>query len=131
MTFVDTGAWAAFYRPEDPYHERAADWLTANSDLLITTDYVVDELLTLLKSRYSVKAALQAGEALWSEGNSTVVYLGAPDIRDAWRIFQRYTDKGWSFTDCTSYAVMRRLGIPRAFAFDHHFDQMPGIRRVP
>jgi hypothetical protein len=92
---------------------------------------VADEVLTLIKARFGTHLALEAGEALWSESLATLVYLTAGDITQAWRIFQRYTDKEWSFTDCTSYAVMRRLGIRRAFAFDHHFDQMPGVRRVP
>jgi len=38
-------------------------------------------------------------------------------------------DKQWSFTDCTSYVVMRQLGIEEAFAFDRHFEQMGFVRR--
>ena len=98
--------------------------------MLVTSDYAVDELLTLLKSKHGDQAAIQAGEAIWSETMSTLVYLEAADIAQAWPIFQRYEDKDWSFTDCASYAVMRRLGIS-ALAFDRHFSQMPGIRRVP
>ena len=131
MTFVDTGAWAALFAPQDGLHERAVAWTQAAQDLLVTTDYVADEVLTLLKSRCGVHLALDAGEALWSETLASLVYLTTDDIAQAWRIFQRYTDKGWSFTDCTSYAVIRRLGIRQAFSFDRHFDQMPGIRRVP
>jgi uncharacterized protein len=131
MIFVDTGAWAAFFLPGDRDHTAAADWLESNEDMLVTSEYVVNELLTLLKRRHGLQAAIQAGEAMWSETMSTLVYLEAADIAEAWRIFQRYADKAWSFTDCASYAVMRRLGISVAFAFDRHFSQMPGIRRVP
>jgi predicted nucleic acid-binding protein len=49
MTFGDTGGWFAAYVPTDPDHWAASAWLTANQGKrLITTDYVVDELLTLL-----------------------------------------------------------------------------------
>ena len=49
----------------------------------------------------------------------------------AWDAFQKYNvDKLWSFTDCTSYAVMKRLNISEVFAFDHHFEQM-GFVRLP
>lgn len=48
MIFVDTGAWFAAIVPTDPNHERAAAFLAANREPLITTDYVVDETLTLL-----------------------------------------------------------------------------------
>jgi predicted nucleic acid-binding protein len=43
------------------------------------------------------------------------------DFQSARRIYERFADKEWSFTDCTSYAVMQRMGILTAFAFDEHF----------
>ncbi len=35
----------------------------------------------------------------------------------------RYEDKSFSLVDCLSFAVMERLQIPYAFAFDRHFAQ--------
>jgi predicted nucleic acid-binding protein len=102
--------------------------MLANEDLLVTTDYVADEVFTLLKAKFGIQVALEAGQALWSETLSTMVYLDNKDIAEACRIFQRYTDKDWSFTDCASYTVMRRLGISVAFAFDHHLAQMRVLR---
>jgi len=46
-------------------------------------------------------------------------------------IFKRYTDKGFSFTDCTSFSIMRSLKPKRVFAFDKHFEQFEGISRRP
>jgi len=43
----------------------------------------------------------------------------------------KYRDKGFSFTDCTSFAVMERFGITEAFALDEHFDQYENIIRLP
>ncbi len=51
MIFVDTGAWFASIVPTDPNHNKAADWLQNNSEILFTTDYIVDETLTLLRAR--------------------------------------------------------------------------------
>jgi len=34
-----------------------------------------------------------------------------------------YTDKTFSYVDCSSFAVMERLRITAAFAFDPHFEQ--------
>jgi len=51
MIFVDTGAWFASVIPTDPDHGAAASWLVANTVPLLTTDYVIDETLTLLRRR--------------------------------------------------------------------------------
>jgi predicted nucleic acid-binding protein len=42
----------------------------------------------------------------------------------AWILFQRYSDKRFSFVDCASFALMKRLGIPAAFAFDEDFRRL-------
>jgi len=49
--FVDTGAWFARFVPSDPDHAIAREWFERDRRPLITTDYIVDELLTLLKVR--------------------------------------------------------------------------------
>jgi predicted nucleic acid-binding protein len=38
-------------------------------------------------------------------------------------ILLRYADKDFSYVDATSFAVMERLGLQTAFAFDEHFMQ--------
>ena len=57
--------------------------------------------------------------------------LGEEGERDTWALFQRYDDKEWSYTDCAILALSQREKVPRVFAFDHHFDQMPDIERLP
>lgn len=48
-----------------------------------------------------------------------------------WESFERFADKEWSCTDCSSKVVMERLGITRAFAFDQHLRQFGSITVVP
>ncbi len=131
MIFVDTGAWAALFVPADPLHGEARNWLRQNRDRLVTSDYVVDEVLTLLKARFSVQASVRAGQALFGEDLAALVYLTSDDVERAWKIFRSHSDKRWSFTDCTSLALIQRMQIAKAFAFDQHFSQMRGVRRVP
>jgi len=45
------------------------------------------------------------------------------DEERAKEIIRRYTDKSFSYTDATSFAVMERLGLREAFGFDPHFQQ--------
>jgi predicted nucleic acid-binding protein len=63
------------------------------------------------------------GAELFSGQLADVVYVTHDDVEAAWRLFSTHQDKAWSFTDCTSYAVMKRLSIVEAFAFDDHFRQ--------
>ncbi len=41
------------------------------------------------------------------------------NMRDAaWQLFVRYHDHVFSFTDCTSFALMRAMSLEEAFTFD-------------
>jgi predicted nucleic acid-binding protein len=131
MTFVDSGAWFALFIPVDPHHAAAVGWLAANAGPLLTTDYVIDETLTLIRARGQRDIALDFGTRAFWGTLATVHYLTPADIADAWAIFRRYADKDWSFTDCTSKAVIDRLGVPQAFAFDHHFRQFGSVAVAP
>lgn len=131
MIFVDTGAWFAAFVPNDPDHQAADAWLAANRAPLVTTDYVVDELLTLLKMRGESLRALRLGASLVAEEIATLVWVTPDDLQQAWDTFQRYQDTPWSFTDCVSRAVMQRLHIQTAFAFDTDFRQFGTVTVVP
>ena len=72
MIFVDTGAWFAAFVPNDSDHAAAAAWLEQNVEPLVTTDYVLDELLTLMKRRGEFSRALQLGGIAAQRGNRTV-----------------------------------------------------------
>lgn len=131
MIFVDTSAWLATYVRWDTHSGLAQDWFVNNTQDLVTTDYVIDELLTLLRSRRAARRALQAGADLWGERYARIEYVTREDLVNSWETFRRYDDKLWSFTDCTSRVVMERLGITTAFAFDAHFRQFGSIAVVP
>ena len=131
MIFVDTGAWYASLVPTDPDHSKAVRWLAANRSPLLTTDYVIDETLTLLRVRGERKRAQLFGTKFFQHGLAEMHKISAAELALAWKTFERFDDKDWSFTDCTSKIVMEQLGIKEAFAFDHHFRQFGTIRVVP
>lgn len=131
MIFVDSGAWFAAFVPADVHHPWASAWLDGNTHPLMTTDYVVDETLTLLKSRGEHRRALDVARLLFGGHIATIHFLTESDIRAAFDVFTRYHDKDWSFTDCTSKVVMERLGLATAFAFDHHFHQFGSVAVFP
>ncbi len=125
--FVDTAGWAACADAADAAHAEAAAardrWLE-RAGLLVTTDYVLDETLTLLRFRLG----LQATETWWSqiEGSSRLrwEFISPERAEKARAIFFRYRDKDFSFTDCTSFVVMRDLKLRQVLTTDRHFSQM-------
>jgi uncharacterized protein len=131
MTFVDTGGWFATFVPADRRHFEANRWFQANTSPLLTTDFIVDETLTLLRARGERTRAIEAADAFFAGELATIHYLTPDEIRAAWAVFRNYDDKEWSFTDCTSKIVMETLGITTAFAFDHHFRQFGAFAIVP
>jgi len=131
MIFVDAGAWFALSVPTDPDHSAAAGWFAANSQPLLTTDYVIDETLTALRARRQRKIAVDFGAKAFSGLLAAVHYLTPAEIDAAWGVFRTFADKDWSFTDCTSKVVMEALGISEAYAFDQHFRQFGTVTVVP
>lgn len=131
MIFVDTGVWYARYVRSDADHARARAWFAKVSDRLATTDYVIDKLLTLLRSRGHGDVALRIGDNLLAGAICSRVYVEQKDLWRAWTMFSSYRDKEWSFTDCVSRAVIERLGIATAASFDDHFRQFGNVVVVP
>jgi predicted nucleic acid-binding protein len=117
--------------PSDPDHPAARDWFERNTHPLLTTDHIVDELLTVLKVRGEFQRALEAGPPLLNGDICYFEWVSGTDIAAAWRVFSIYRDKDWSFTDCVNRVVMERLGITTAAAFDEHFRQFGTVAVVP
>ena len=124
--FVDTAGWMAALDASDPLHVRtcaARDQWLEGGGMLVTTDYVVDETLTLIR----IRLHLEAAEAWWRQvdGSRRVQWEQVSPARaeKARGWFFRYKDKDFSFTDCTSFVVMRELKLREALTTDHHFAQ--------
>jgi predicted nucleic acid-binding protein len=131
MIFADTSAWYAFFVVKDSRHQDAKSWILRNGERLVTTDYVLDELLTLMKCRGEYAQSLAAGESILFQEVSDLTLVSLEDIENAWNVFKNFRDKGWSFTDCTSYVVMKKFSLTKAFAFDEHFSQFGNVEVVP
>jgi hypothetical protein len=124
--FVDTSAWAAYYDADDRWHTSAKQAMASLINqrvAFVTTDYVLDETLTLLRYHAGHQAAVTFGEAVRKSQYVTLVRVDEVLWENAWQLFKQYHDKSWAFTDCTSFTLMRHLGIAQVFTFDKHFAQ--------
>lgn len=131
MIFVDTGAWYALAVPSDVDHQQAKSFLASVDEPLITTDYIVDELLTLFTVRGEKAKGIEWRHDVLAKGGVRLERVNEKDFVEALDVYELFADKEWSFTDCTSYAVIKRLRICRAFSFDHHFHQFAIVAVVP
>jgi predicted nucleic acid-binding protein len=135
VIFVDTGAWFAVAVKNDPDHSAAMRWLSANHEPLATTDYVLAETATLIRMRDKTarghRLALRVASSILRQQSAVLQNVTSADLQKALQIFRDYSDHLFSFVDCTSFAVMERLGITNAFAFDSHFDEYPGLIKFP
>ncbi len=125
--FVDTSAWLALNDRNDQYHHKAvATSLEVKRQRIefITSEYIIDESITLLRYRVSHKAAVIFGDSLFSSRIIRIEDVTENIRSTAWEMFRRYGDKELSFTDCTSFVLMKNIRLQRAFTFDEHFRQM-------
>ena len=124
--FVDSAGWIAAADAADPMNEAVREvrdeWLRDGGEF-VTTDYVIDETLTILRRRISLVAA----ETWWKQVEASMrirmEWMDASRTERARAIFFKYKDKSFSFTDCTSFAVMRELRLRKALTLNGHFRQ--------
>jgi uncharacterized protein len=120
--FVDTSAFLPLLNVLDRDHTAAqATWveLIQREETLVTTSYVLVETFALVQRRLGLKAIrdfqqdvmpiLQTHWITASDHVTGVVALLAANRRQL------------SLVDCTSFHVMRQLGVNTVFAFDQHF----------
>lgn len=124
--FVDTAGGMACADSADPAHQAASaardKWLEREGHLL-TTDYVIDETLTLLRMRLGLDAAETWWHMIAASSRVRKESISAERAERARTIFFRHRDKQFSFTDCTSFALMRELRFRQALTTDRHFRQ--------
>ena len=131
--FVDTSGWACLFNRRDKHYQegaRAFESLAGKGAVFVTTDYVIDETLTNLQQRVNHHTAENFGVWVLRAKNVRRVHINDAAWNNAWAMFRQYDDKEFSFTDCTSFVIMRQQKLIDAFCFDHHFEQM-GFRLWP
>ncbi|WP_258361074.1 type II toxin-antitoxin system VapC family toxin [Moorella sulfitireducens] len=132
--FIDTGAWYALKNKKDTHHRDAVRFFQnlAGKVVCYTSDYVIDEAITLTRIRLkNHQVAATLAEELLSEKAARVVFVAPDFLSRALEIFREFKDQDFSFTDCTSFAIMESLGIEEALAFDTHFTfEKFGLRQI-
>lgn len=124
--FVDTSGWVALFVKNDQNHKKAVsifEEIKNSKPLIYTSDYCIDETITTILARSNHKQSVLAGKALFTSEIVKIVHVCPDYFQTAWELYQKYKDKSFSFTDVTSFVIMKSLNIKKAFAFDREFIQ--------
>jgi predicted nucleic acid-binding protein len=137
--FLDTWGWLVLANDRDPSFSAVTGLrrdCAENGRLWVTTDYVLDETITRLFAGTSFAKAQQFCDAIFESAKLELLAvepITQERFQRAYKMRLRYRDKPRvSFTDLTSFTVMRELGIRHVLTADAHFQQAGlGFHRLP
>ncbi|MGA7877951.1 MAG: PIN domain-containing protein [Desulfoferrobacter sp.] len=137
--FIDTWAWLSLRDRKEPRHDEIDVFyrkFRERKGLFYTSDYVLDETITLLFKRLTFQMAedslTKINEAI-EEGYLQVEWVSLERFEKAKGLRLKYHDKPKiSFTDLTSMVVMKEIGINDILTEDEHFEHVGmGFMRKP
>jgi len=131
--FLDTSVLVAARNVDDKNHvvaeELMRSMLRGEHGEIYTSDYVVDEAVTLMLMRTKrLKLAIDVGEYVLRSPRIRKLRVSEDVFDAAWERFKSLGKRPMSFTDCTSLALMEKSGIGSIASFDSGFDGL--VKRV-
>jgi predicted nucleic acid-binding protein len=134
LIFVDTTFWVGDADTNDDFHDSSHPVIeairTGKTPSALTTDFVLDETVTILGKRkgFGADKAAKVAEGILYSPRVFTVYVDEALLKQSLKLYPGH--KGdLSLTDVTSLVVMRRYGVGRIFSHDHDFEGLEGIKR--
>ena len=122
MIFVDSSFWVGLAFPRDNRHsEVLALYERYRHELLITSNHIRGETWTVLRRRVGHHVATRVLDILNQAARLRIEFVPRELEEEALRWLRRHDEREYSFVDATSFALMRRLRIREALAFDGDF----------
>lgn len=121
--FVDASAYLSVLNKKDSNHKGAlkiSQEFFEGGGEFVSSNIVIYEVYTVLSLRIDKRLVFEFKETL-ENSQTSIIYLNEEIEKIAWEIFERQTSKNVSFFDCTSFAVIKNLGIKSVFSFDRDF----------
>jgi predicted nucleic acid-binding protein len=122
--FIDSSFWIAFRNRHQTHHARASEivqGLFQQRTEFLSTPFVFAEIHATFARSLPVREKIIAD--FWQNPLVHMAEVSLDDYHAAIMLLRKYNDKTYPFCDAVSFAVMQRLKIKRAAAFDHHFQQ--------
>lgn len=128
---VDTSALIALFLPDERNHETAAELARRKPEpRFVLTDLILGELATRLRVLAGAHRAVEIANDVLSSSRYQLVFTDIELLNAGLAKMSRFSDKRLSLTDCVSFELMEKLGLPVAFTFDRDFRDC-GFETVP
>jgi predicted nucleic acid-binding protein len=124
--FVDTSGLYALVDKKDAHHPTArgvVERLLRAGRRLVATDYVLAEAVNLANARSGTRIAIRVLDLIEQSAGIRIEWIGMSRFDLTKAFFRKHADHDYSFTDCTSFVVMRELKLSQALTTDKHFLQ--------
>lgn len=133
--FVDTSGWAYLVDSRASFHHqvRTVYQQAVNQGRhLVTTNYIITELVALLSSRSSIsrRQIFAFADTMKFASHVEIIHIDTAFDTQAWFLLKARDDKEWSLVDASSFIIMEKYGMKEALTTDHHFTQA-GFIRLP
>lgn len=137
--FIDTWGWLTLRDRDESRHGDVKEFyqqLRDENQMIYTSDYVLDETITLVFKRLPFKTAKESLAKLdkaIEQGYLQVEWVTPERFEKAKILRLKYQDKPKiSFTDLSSMVVMEELGLKDIITGDEHFEHVGmGFQRKP
>ncbi len=129
MIFLDTSFIVAFFNTKDKNYIQARTIIKETMEinpntLFVYSDYIFDELITLLKKKHQpINQIMEIGENILNSNIWKRITLTNEHFLQTWEMCKAYEDKLWSFTDISSFILMKEMNIRFYLSYDKHFEQ--------
>jgi predicted nucleic acid-binding protein len=128
---IDTSFFIAYINNRDKNHEGsrklAAEIFSGKYGQFIITDHIFDETITTCLHRLKNKSKIEQLGYHILNSEIKLLQINEELFMESWDMFKKYH---YSFTDCTSAALSKKLKINHIAAYDHHFDAFPWLNRI-
>lgn len=121
--FADTSFYAAFLSHRDLHHANAVTLAAANPATIVTTEFVIIELVNSFSRSSSRATVIEFIRSLRGDGDTMIVPATSELLQRGFELYSHRPDKEWSLTDCISFVVMEEYGITEALTSDGDFEQ--------
>lgn len=118
---VDSNYLVALFNPADSLHLSArqiASALNQKTNILVISDLIFLEVVTVLSLRRGRTVAVAVGDYLRHQSNIEIVHIDESGHERAWSVFQTIQRKNVSFVDCSTVVILRDEKIRTLLTFD-------------